>query len=86
MIARAVFSAYIPIHTGGCQQRRRLFVEQKVINPQPRISGPAVPEIVSERIHRLLRMQGAEGVGPALLQQPTKPFPGCRLDKRVLVP
>jgi len=86
MIARAVFSAHIPIDTGGCQPRRCLFVEQKVINPQSRISGPTVPEIVPERIHRLLRMQCAEGVGPALLQQPTKPFPGCGLDKRVFVP
>ena len=86
MIAGPFLAAHVPIHPGRCKPRRSLPVEQA----DGRSSAPhrvaTVPEIVPERIHGLLRVQRADGVGPSLLQQPPEAFPWRGLNQRVLVP
>jgi hypothetical protein len=57
-----------------------------MIEPQARIARPSVPFVIPESVDRLCRMERAERVGPALIDQPSKRRPALRLHQSVLVP
>src|SRR3954451_3451524 len=86
MVAGAFLAAHLAIDAGLEQARRYLRAQQQMIEPQSGVARPAVALVVPEREHRFFRMQRADRVGPALVDQRLERRAALRLDQRVLVP
>src|SRR5437868_6254267 len=86
MIARPFPPPHLAVDVGGNQPRGRVGAEQEMVDAQPGIARPGVPPIVPEGVDRLCGVEVADGVGPALLQQPGISGAGLRLHQRVVEP
>jgi hypothetical protein len=86
MVAGAFGAAYLPVDAGRNQPFRGRTIKQEVVQTQARVPLPAMPQIMPKRIHRLVRVQRAEGVRPALLQKTPEAGAWLGLDQRVLRP
>src|ERR1700760_3965952 len=69
VVAGAVFAANPAIDAGLAQARRHLRAQQQMVEPQAGIARPAVALVVPEGEHRRFRMQRADRVAPALVDQ-----------------
>ena len=58
--------------------------QQQMIEAKPGIARPAVPHVVPERVHRLVRVQRADRIDPALIEQRRNSGAALRLHERVL--
>jgi hypothetical protein len=68
---RRVVAALLPpahgfIDLGAFQSFGEIGCEQQMVDPQSRIAGIGVPEIIPEGIDAFVRMQGSQRIGPAL--------------------
>jgi hypothetical protein len=84
MVAGLGLVAHPCIDTCPFQIRRKLAIEQQVIDSQPGIAGPVVAEIVPEGVDTLVRVQMANGIDPALIKQSLVTRSRLRLQQRVL--
>src|SRR5213593_1638754 len=62
------------------------WAEQEMVDAKAGIARPAVSHVVPERIDRIVWMQMADRVGPALLQQSPEGRAAFGLEQRVVVP
>ena len=58
MIARFRLAPHPPVHVGVDEARSELLAQQQVIDLQPRIAAPVIPEVIPERIDALLEGAG----------------------------
>jgi putative transposase len=86
MIACVRFTANPTIHIPIAQPLGEIGAEEKMIQPQSLIVGPALSHVVPECVHRLCRMQFAQRVRPALFDDPLKRCPALWLNECVIVP
>ena len=86
MIARPLAAAHIPVDASLPKARRRRRTEQKVIDPEARIAAPGIPEIIPEGVDRLVGVEVADGIGPALGKQAAIRLAALRLEEGVLQP
>ncbi|MCY1179295.1 hypothetical protein D9M73_196890 [compost metagenome] len=86
MVAGLGLVTHPRIDTRPLQIRRKLEVEQQMIDPQPGIAGPVVTEIVPEGVDTLVRVQMAYGIEPALIKQSLVTRSRLRLQQCVLQP
>src|SRR6185312_6870688 len=70
MVARASFASNLSIDTRLRKAVGKRWADQQVVNPQARISLPSFPQVMPKRVHRLVWMESAERVGPALIDDP----------------
>jgi hypothetical protein len=66
VIARAFHPARVSVDAGVLQALRQCRTQQNVVETQAAIAPPTVPLVIPEREYRLFRMEGANGVDPAL--------------------
>jgi hypothetical protein len=57
-----------------------------ILEPQARIALPSMPEIVPERVHRLVRVQRPDCVDSSLINDALEGSPALGLHKRVVGP
>src|SRR5690349_15532010 len=74
----------MPIDARRLQLLRQRLAEKDVVDPKASIGLPALPEIIPERVDRLVGMLLANGVRPPLLEQPRIRRAGRRLQQRVV--
>src|SRR5579864_1931865 len=86
VIACAVLAAHLAVDACVFQTRGKLGAEQEMVEPQARIARPAVSFVVPEGVHRLLRVDVANRVRPALLEERGKRGAALWLDQSILVP
>jgi hypothetical protein len=86
MIARAVLAPDSAVDIGRFQPFRKCGAQQKMIEAQTRIARKPISQVVLERIDARVRMERAQGVGPALLHETRIGRSAFRLDERVVVP
>src|SRR6202035_5902432 len=60
--------------------------QKNVVKAQSGIALPAIPHVVPEGVHWLLRMERADRVDPTLREKMSVGSAALRLQKRVLVP
>ena len=85
MVAGVFLAAHGAIDAGGDEPLRRLFAQQEMIDAQPRVARPAIPQVTPVGISRLVRMQIANRIAPAVAEQTGKARSALRLQQRVLV-
>ena len=86
MIARVRCAAHAAVDAGRDKSLRQRRAHQQMVEPQARVAFPAPAEIMPERVHRRVRVQRPDGVGPALIQDARESRPALRLHQRVLRP
>lgn len=69
MVARLLPTADFAIDAPADQPLRQRRAEQDVIEPQPGVSAPGIPQVIPECIDGLVGVQRADGVEPALADQ-----------------
>src|SRR5690606_33930308 len=70
VVAGAFPAAHLAVDAAALELAHEIFAEEEVIEAQARVPLPAVPHVVPERIERrLVRIEPAQRVGPALLEQ-----------------
>lgn len=74
------------IDLGIDQPIRDRWAQQQMVDPEASIAGVSVPEIIPESIDRLVRVNGAQGVGPALRQEPEIVGLGFRREQGIVEP
>lgn len=70
MIAGAIQVAHPTADAGVHEQSRQFRRQQQVVDAQALVLGPAEAKVRPEGPQRPLGMDGAQGVGPALVEQP----------------
>ena len=70
MVAGLLAGANAAIDAGRLEPFRRRGVEQQMVDADAGIAGEGVAPIIPEGEDRLARMKMADGVGPALGQEP----------------
>ena len=55
-----------------------------MIETKSRVARPAIPQIVPESVHRLVGMERADGIDPALIEQSAEQSTRLWLHQRVL--
>src|SRR5688572_2489542 len=75
-----------PVDARGYQGLRQSRAEQEVVDPNAGIALEGIPPIVPEGVDSLVRMELAQGVGPALLDQLRELLSGLRREESVLGP
>ena len=73
----------LAVDPGGPQRRRQVGAEQQVVQPHALVVRPAVTQVAPEGPERSLRLERAQGVGPALVQQALERGAGLRLQQGV---
>src|SRR5258708_15796554 len=86
VVARLLESAHPGVDAGVGKARRELVAQQPVVDAQPRVALPVLPEVVPERVDRLLGALGAQRVGPSLLEEAPVALPALRLAQGALLP
>src|SRR5689334_11289734 len=81
VIAGAILAADLAIDAGLEQARRKRRAEQEMVEPQARIARPAVALVVPEGEHLIIRMQRADRVAPALVDELLEGGAAFRLDQ-----
>ena len=79
-------SAHVAVDTGVSELAGEGRAEQKMIKPEARVPLPPISHIVPERIDALVRMQLADGIGPALRDELRVSRAAFRLHERIIVP
>jgi len=69
MIARLVPAAHFTVDTGSNKAFGQDGVEQEMIDAQPGVPRPSVPEIVPKSVDAFGGMQLAHGIYPALFER-----------------
>src|SRR5260221_6039913 len=72
MIAGAFFPTNVTIHPCIDNSLGGLRAQQKMIDAEPRVALPPVPQIIPECVHRRIRMQRPDRIDPALVQNALK--------------
>lgn len=87
MIAGARFTAHNTIHACVLQPSRGRIVQQDMVDPQARVSGPSLAKILPEGPGRRIAWKSLpDGVRPSLVQQFGEGRPARRLKERVFLP
>ena len=55
-----------------------------MIEAEPCVARPAIPQVIPEGVHRLVGMQRADGIDPALVEKPPEQRARLGLNQRVL--
>src|SRR3954466_11659638 len=66
VVAGLLEGAHVAVHAGGDEAGGEVGAEQEVVDPDAGVAGEGVPEIVPVGVDRLVRVERAQGVGPAL--------------------
>ena len=82
--ARIRFSPDSAIDPGGGMARSERWTEQQMIEPHAVVLAPAVELIAPETEHRILRMERADRIGPALIEHAGERRSRLRLEECVL--
>src|SRR5690606_15185515 len=86
MVAGVFLIANPAIHALLFYAGRQVLAEQQVNDAQAGILLPVLTEIVPEGVNALVRVSGAQGIGPALGKQALVALAAFRLQQRVLGP
>jgi hypothetical protein len=86
MITGSFLSSDVPINAHLDQALCRVWAEEKVIDPQPRISRKRIPEILPEGVDALIRMKLPDGIGPSLRHELPVRFAHLRSEQGVVHP
>ncbi len=86
MIARALTAAHVAVDVRCGELLGQRPAHEQVIEPHPRVAAPRVAQVVPKRIHRLVRMERVDRVGPALGYQAGVRGARRGLDERVVLP
>ena len=70
MVARAVLAAHRTIDARRDEAPGQLGTEQDLVEPEPGVALPPLPHVVPVRVHRRVRVERANGVEPALREEP----------------
>src|SRR5437870_7515622 len=83
VIAGALSAANLTIDARADKAVRGLGAQQQMIDTKAGVPRPSVSHVVPERVHRRIRMQRADCVNPALLENALKKNAAFRLNERV---
>src|SRR6185437_2776187 len=86
VITRFLTAAHPVIDVGVEEAGREIGTQQQVIDSQTRVALEVIAKEVPERVEPFLRMAGAQGIHPALIEQTLVGGAGLRLQQRVLPP
>ena len=86
MVAGLFPAAGVGVDAGGFEPPGRDRVEQQVVDADAGVAGEGVAPIIPEGEDRLVGMEMADGVGPALLQQPAILGARLGLEQGVVAP
>ena len=84
MIAGASHPPHLAIDSGLNQPLRRLLAQEQMIEAKPCVARPAVSQIIPEGVHRLVGMELADGIDPALVEEPPEQRARLGLNQSVL--
>lgn len=70
MIAGPVEASDPSVNAAAAQRSRKAWRNQQMVDPQSLVPGPALAQVRPEGPGRLGRIEGAQGVGPTLIEQP----------------
>ena len=84
MVAGAGHASHVAIYAGIDQALRRFLAQEQMIEAKPCVARPAIPQIVPEGVHRLVGMQRADGIHPALVDKPAEQRARLGLNQRIL--
>lgn len=73
MIGRFLLAAWSLVDPGAQEAVGRVRRGQEVVDPEPLVARPAALLAVPERVFVRLGIEGAVGVGPALMEQGAEP-------------
>ena len=86
MVAGVRLSPHRAVDARRRQPRHQIGRQQEMVDPQPRVAPERVPEIIPEGIECFGGMDGAERIGPALIEQALISLPDLWSEQRVIVP
>ena len=84
MIACIFASTNLAIDAGIDQALGRLGTQEQMIDAQPGVPRPTVSHVIPERVHRRVRVQRPDRIGPALVEKALKQRAALRLEERIL--
>src|SRR5260221_7736101 len=82
VIAGALSTTNLTIDARADKAVRGLGAQQQMIDTKARVPRPSVSHVVPERVHRRIRMQLADCVNPALLENALKKNAAFQLNER----
>ena len=83
MVACAFLATDLAIHPGADKTLGAFRAQKQMIDAQPGIARPAISHVVPERVHGRIGMQGADGVGPSLVENTPERSTTFRLNQRI---
>ena len=84
MIAGTFKASDLAVNACIAQSLCGVRIQQQMIDAKAGVARPAIPFVVPERVHRLIRMHRADRIDPALIEKPPKQRSRLRLHKRIL--
>src|SRR5271166_6449047 len=86
VVARLLPAPHVAIDARVVQTTRKRPTEEQVIDAQPRIPSPSVPEVIPEGVDALAGMLLAHGIGPALGDEPSERVPHLGPEESIIDP
>ena len=86
VVACALFSPHPAVYAACNKPLGKIGAQKDVIEAQPLIAWPTMPHVVPKRVHGIARMQGANCVGPTLIENLLKRRTALRLHESIIVP
>ena len=84
MIAGAIHAANLAVDTGVGETLRGLRRKQQMIKPKPRIARPSIAHVVPERVHWRLRIEHADRIEPACIEDAPEQRPAFGLHQCIV--